>query len=38
MDYALVGRGWQAKRGEIVGSSAVPDHLGVTVTLQPEDG
>lgn len=38
IDYALVGCGWQAQQGEIVGSQDVSDHLGVSVTLQSEDG
>jgi endonuclease/exonuclease/phosphatase family metal-dependent hydrolase len=36
IDYALVGRGWEARRGEVIGSPTVSDHLGVSVTVRPD--
>jgi vancomycin resistance protein VanJ len=38
IDYAFVGRGWQAEQGEVLGSPDVSDHLGVSVRLRPDDG
>lgn len=38
IDYALVGRDWQAERGVVVGMSGVSDHLGVSVRIRPDSG